>query len=75
MFLLDKAQNVIITPETQEISVGDEVTCTANGNPLPNLILRLGSDNVEMPQVEEMELLSKFVVPQAWQGEEVNTKI
>ena len=61
-------RNLEISPQGGMVRVGDEITCSASGNPLP----RIDFDAEGLPQVAEDTHKRTFSVPQAWQGEQVN---
>ena len=64
----------MISPDSSEVEVGAEVSCTANGNPTPAMQLKSKTEGVELPQVEESDRMLKFMVPESWQGEQVRVR-
>ena len=56
-------------PSDGVLHVGQEVSCSAHGNPEP--MIELDAGDAQMPQIQERAGKRYFTVPKSWQGEQV----
>ena len=73
--LTDSVRDVTLTPSGGgAVQAGDEVSCSAHGNPEPMIdIMDVdASVGVTMPQIQEASGRRYFNVPSSWVGQEVS---
>jgi len=66
--LLDSVREVRLTPNKTQIHVGEELRCSAHGNPSPRLTFTPAAGAQQTEGRDGGEAWKKMVVPADWRG-------